>query len=299
MMTRDNLPPATLPPLNALHAFEVAGRHLNFRRASEELGVSAGAVSQQVRKLEAVLGVILFDRRADGVALSEQGRAFHGRLLGIFGELRQASASLHPQPQIVTISATPTVASKWLIPRLPEFASLHPDIDLEIVATDRVVSFRSERIDLAIRQSASSFGSGVRAERLFDQDLIAVCAPALVAGETLPIPEDRLASLPLLNDAEGSWNLFFDDAARSDGSVARGPNLGTTSLCLDAALSGQGVALASRFLVARELADGRLVQPVARAVRGPDTFYLVGRRDSRQRPAIEILRRWILDTRYS
>ncbi len=299
MMTRDNLLPASLPPLNALHAFEVAGRHMNFRRASEELGVSAGAVSQQVRKLEAVLGVILFDRRADGVALTEQGRAFHGRLMGIFGDLRQASASLRPQPQIVTISVTPTLASKWLIPRLPEFASLHPGIDLEIVATDRVVSFRSERIDLAIRQTASSFGSGVRAERLFDQDLIAVCAPALVAGETLPIPEDRLAALPLLNDAEGSWKLFFDEGACSDGSVARGPNLGTTSLCLDAALSGQGAALASRFLVARELADGRLVQPVARSVRGPDTFYLVGRRESRPRPAIEILRRWILDTRYS
>lgn len=291
--------PTSLPPLKALHAFEVAGRHLNFRRASEELGVSAGAVSQQVRKLEAVLGVILFDRHADGVALTEQGRAFHGRLVGIFGELRQASASLHPQPQIVTISVTPTVASKWLIPRLPELAVLHPDIELEIVATDRVVSFRSERIDLAIRQSASSFGSGVRAERLFDQDLVAVCAPSLVARETLPIPEVSLAELPLLHDAERSWDLFFDDDVATSRSSARGPNLGTTSLCLDAALSGQGVALASRFLVVRELADGRLVQPVTRSIRGPDTYYLLGRKGSRQRPAIETLRRWILDTRHS
>lgn len=289
--------PTSLPPLNALHAFEVAGRHLNFRRASEELGVTAGAVSQQVRKLEAILGVVLFDRRADGVSLTEQGRAFHVRLVSIFNELHQASASLRSFPQTVTISVTPTVASKWLIPRLPEFTALHPDINVEIIATDRVVSFRSERIDLAIRQSESGFGSGVRAAPLFSQDLVAVCAPALVASESLPLPEDRLAMLPLLYDAQSSWEVFLDGLSQSGPTVARGPNLGTTGLCLDAALSGQGVALASRFLVSRELADGRLVQPIAHSVRGSETYYLLGRRDRTQRQPVDLLHRWILERR--
>lgn len=282
-----------IPSLNALRAFEAAGRHLNFRKASEELHVTAGAVSQQVRKLEAELDVALFVRQADGISLTQHGRIYHRRLVEIFEDLRLATASMRPAPGSVTISVTPTVASKWLIPRLPEFAEHQPDIDVRILATERVLSFRSEPVDLVIRQTASTFGSGVRAEVLFRQELVAVCAPVLVEGLTLPLADNEIASLPLLHDSGGFWEKYLSEVIDFDAAKVRGIHLGATGLCLDAALAGQGVALASRFLVSRELADGRLVQVTPRIMIGPETFYTLRRRDVTQSLAVDALHRWL------
>lgn len=283
-----------IPSLNALRAFEVAGRHLNFRKASEELRVTAGAVSQQIRKLESELGIALFVRGSDGLSLTRHGRSYHRQIIDIFEDLRQASTSLRPAPSGVTISVTPTVASKWLIPRLPEFAALHPDIDVRILATERVLSFRSEPIDLVIRQSASAFGSGVKAVALFRQELVAICAPDIVAGQSLPLSNEQIASLPLLHDSGDFWVNFLTDNLDTTLIASHGLKLGSTGLCLDAALAGQGVALASRFLVSRELLDGRLVQVTPRSMTGPETYYALRRRDAPARSSVDALHDWLL-----
>lgn len=147
-----------LPPLNGLRAFAAAGRHLSFRAAAEDLGVTQGAVAQQVRGLEEHLGLRLFLREPRGLAFTEEGRAYHAAVARAFSQLSKATAALRAAPSRVTISVTPTFASKWLIPRLSEFTEAHPGIDLRITATERVSSFHADGIDLAVRQGRPPFG---------------------------------------------------------------------------------------------------------------------------------------------
>jgi LysR family transcriptional regulator, glycine cleavage system transcriptional activator len=127
---------ARLPPLNALRAFEAASRHLNFRLAAEELGVTQGAVAQHVRGLETVLGLKLFERHPRTLLLTESGRQYCVGVRRSF-ELLAATSALTPQARHVTVSVTPTFAAKWLLSRLPDFTSAYPDIDLRVLATGR------------------------------------------------------------------------------------------------------------------------------------------------------------------
>ena len=165
---------ADLPPLNSLRAFDAAGRRLSFRAAADELGVTQGAVAQHVRQLEAHLDVTLFERVPKGLAFTSPGRSYHARIAEAFAELRAATVALRPEQDKVVISVTPTFAAKWLIPNLPDFAEIHPDIDLRIMATEKVSSFHSDGIDLAVRQGTPPFGASLHATRLFKQEVIAV-----------------------------------------------------------------------------------------------------------------------------
>ncbi len=147
-----------LPSLNALRAFEAASRHLNFRIAAEELGVTQGAVAQQVRGLEAELDMKLFERHPRALTLTENGRRYAGSVRRAFDLLTEATQALRPEPLRLTVSVTPTFASKWLIPRLPAFLEAHPDIDLRILATDRLSHFQADAVDLAVRYGRPPFG---------------------------------------------------------------------------------------------------------------------------------------------
>ncbi len=283
-----------LPPLNALRAFEAAGRHLTFRAAAEELGVTQGAVAQHVRGLEAQLGMRMFLREARGLSLTEEGRSYHAAVSQAFAQLSEATARLRPAPGHVTISVTPTFASKWLIPRLPGFAEAHPEIDLRVMATERVTSFHSDGIDLAVRQGEPPFGASIRADPLFRQDIVAVCAPAPVAADDLPLGAEALARHTLLHDTHDLWPRFLREAfTDAFPGPLKGIRFSQTTLALDAALAGQGIALASRFLVDRDLAAGRLVQVVAHGLRGGRDFYLLASR-TRMPPASVAARDWLL-----
>lgn len=168
---------ARLPPLNGLRAFEVAARHLNFRLAAEELGVTQGAVAQQVRGLEAQLGLQLFSRQNRALALTEAGRGYVANIRKAFELIADATEVLRPEPAHLTISVTPTFATRWLIPRLPDFNAAHPGIDLRIVASDRIANFQTDAVDLAVRYGRPPFGPGLTAELLFDQTIIAAPVP--------------------------------------------------------------------------------------------------------------------------
>ncbi|WP_325166438.1 LysR substrate-binding domain-containing protein [Thermohalobaculum xanthum] len=282
-----------LPPLNGLRAFAAAGRHLSFRAAADELGVTQGAVAQQVRGLEDHLGLRLFLREARGLAFTEAGRSYHAAISRALAQISEATARLRPAPARVTISVTPTFASKWLIPRLPEFTEVHPEIDLRITATERLSSFHADGVDLAVRQGRPPFGATLRADLLFRQEIIAVCAPHLVEGHELPLDAKGLARMTLLHDTHDLWPGFVSQAFGLDELLAKGHRFSQTSLTLDAALAGQGIALASRFLVQRDLDAGRLIQPIQAMHEGAQSFFLLTLRQETSH-AVLAARDWLL-----
>lgn len=282
-----------LPPLNGLRAFVAAGRQLSFRAAAEELGVTQGAVAQQVRGLEAHLGLRLFLREPRGLALTDDGRRYHAAVSEAFAALTDATAALRAAPSRVTISVTPTFASKWLIPQLSDFTKAHPDIDLRITATERVSSFHSDGIDLAVRQGQPPFGASLRADLLFKQDVIAVCSPSLLDPDATPLGAAELSRMTLLHDTHDLWSRFLDAAFDGPVETQRGLRFNQTTLSLDAALAGQGVALASRFLVQRDLEAGRLAQPLTCVLEGGQDFYLLTPRQTAS-TATNHVRDWLL-----
>ncbi|MFY0691777.1 MAG: LysR family transcriptional regulator [Paracoccaceae bacterium] len=281
-----------LPPLNSLRAFDAAGRRLSFRAAADELGVTQGAVAQHVRQLEAHLDVTLFERVPKGLAFTSPGRSYHARIAEAFAELRAATVALRPEQDKVVISVTPTFAAKWLIPNLPDFAEIHPDIDLRIMATEKVSSFHSDGIDLAVRQGTPPFGASLHATRLFKQEVIAVAAPGLAGDGPKPRDPEMLAKLPKIHDTHDLWPTYLADMGVADQSP-RGLRLSQTALAVDAAIAGQGVALVSRFLVSHDLETGRLVEVgPAWDARGHD-FYLLSERSARNRAALLDVAGWL------
>lgn len=283
-----------LPPLNGLRAFAVAGRRLSFRAAADELGVTQGAVAQQVRQLEAHLGLPLFDRLPKGLALTAAGRGYHGAIAAAFDQMRQATSALKPEPNKVLISVTPSFAAKWLIPNLPTLAAEHPEVDLRILATEAISSFHSDGIDIAIRQGRPPMGAALDVKPLFRNDIIAVAAPALLqtVGDTPGCA--ALVQLPRLHDSHAFWPAFLAQLGLKDDSDARGLQLNQTALALDAAVSGQGVALVSRVLARRDLEEGRLVQVVPDALATDQNFYLVTQRLPRGAQAVKDVISWFM-----
>lgn len=304
--------PPPLPPLNALRAFDMAARHSNFRLAAEALGVTQSAVAQQVRHLEALLGLRLFERRGGGLVLTGAGRTYAGQLRRAFDLMVDATASLRPAPLRLTISVTPTFASKWLIPRLPTLTAAHPDLDLRVLAAESLSNFQTDGVDIAVRQGRPPFGPGLVADALFDQELVTVCSPACFAalGDGLPgppesgpqapgpLPPEALARAVLLHDAHNQWPEFLAAVLPdAPAPTARGIRFSHSALAIDAALAGQGVALVSRCLVDRDLADGRLVRPFAGTLTGPLGFHIVSPRKPRHPEPTQRVRRWLLSQR--
>lgn len=289
--------PRRLPSLNGLRAFEAAARHLSFRLAAEELGVTQGAVAQQVRGLEAELGLQLFDRLPRKLALTGDGRAYQADIGRAFALIAEATRALRPAPLPLTISVTPTFASKWLIPRLPDFTGRHPELELHILATERLSSFHVDRVDIAVRYGCPPFGPGVTAELLFEQDVIAVCSPALLQGREPPLRAGDLNGFVLLHDTHDLWPDYL--AAFLCGAPvpnAKGIRFNQTSHAIDAALAGQGIALANRFFLDQDLADGRLVCPFEGSLRGDADFYVLTPRHRRSGP-VERVRDWLMEAR--
>jgi LysR family glycine cleavage system transcriptional activator len=254
---------AALPPLNALRAFEASARHLNFRLAAEDLGVTQGAVAQQVRGLEARLAVTLFDRLPRGLALSGD---------------RQ-----------ITISVTPSFASKWLVPRLPDFTRHHPDIAVQVDARERLADFQGDGVDIAVRQGRAPFGSGVVAVPLFSTTFVPVCGPEMAAR--IAHPAD-LTKHTLLNDTHGLWPLFLQRAGIT--GKPKMMSFSQTSLAIDAAVSGQGVALANEPLVSAQLAAGQLVRPIPDELVEDLGFYIVTPKQPRQPALVAVMKDWLL-----
>lgn len=276
-----------LPPLNALRAFEVSGRRLSFQAAARELGVTQGAVAQQVRALEAHLGIVLFQRHARGLALTAAGAAYLVNVTRAFDTLTESTSQLLAQPRRVTISVTPTVATKLLIPRLAELRTAIPDVELRTVATESLSDFDHDQVDIAIRLTDKPFPAELQAQLLFHQELVAVASPHLLRHLTLPLTMHQLRKLPLLHDAHDHWPTLLHADKGLPGAV-----FNQTTLALDAALAGQGVALACRAFVAADLEAGRLLQVIEKTTTMGPSFYLVRKRTASSTEAVTAIWNW-------
>jgi len=283
-----------LPPLNALKAFEASGRHLNFRLAAEELGVTQGAVAQHVRGLEAALDVKLFQRLARGLALTDEGRKYLAPIRRAFDMIANATDDLHPQEAVITISATPSFATKWLVPRLGQLASDHPDIRVRLDASNTLANFQNDGVDIAVRQGRPPFGPGLMATPLFSSELIAVCHPDLtVAERPLSKPEDLVHHV-LLQDTHGYWPLLLEKTFADCGVPnIRTMNFSQSSMAIDAAMAGQGVALCNRAFVESALKSGRLCQPFDLSIEGGHGYYVVAPRQPRNPKLVVRMRAWL------
>ncbi|MBA1204600.1 LysR family transcriptional regulator [Pseudomonas capeferrum] len=283
-----------LPSLNALRMFEVVARHLNFRLAAEELGVTQAAVAQQIRGLEASLEVRLFERLPRGLGMTDAGRAYSGSVRSALAMIDEATRLLKPEPSHLTVSVTPTFASKWLIPKLGAFAEDNPDIDLRVLATDRLSHFHTDSVDIAVRYGQPPFGAGLNAELLMEQRIVAVASPGLLEDKGMPDSFERLQDFLVLHDAHDFWPEFTS-ALFPEHTQATGKNMrfNQTSLAIEAAINGQGITLASHAFVKQDIAAGRLVQMSPQQLRLDKAFYLVWPRRAKESPALQVVKDWL------
>ncbi|WP_119460699.1 transcriptional regulator GcvA [Rhodospirillaceae bacterium SYSU D60014] len=287
-----------LPPLKAVHYFVVAARLLSFTRAAQELHVTHSAVSHQIKALEDWLGVPLFRRLNRTVVLTEAGQSYLKPLREIFERLADASRQVRQQDQSgpLTVSTMPSFAAKWLVPRLRGFRERHPEIDVRISATEKLVDFERDDVDLAIRYGRGNW-PGLRIEPLLTEHLFPVCSPKLLEGPApLRVPAD-LAHHPLLHDSdwnEDFWSRWLAVAGVDGVSPRRALSFNYSNLMLQAAIDGLGVALSHNALAGDDLAAGRLVKPFDICLPTEFAFYLVAPESNADRPKIVAFRDWLL-----
>lgn len=290
-----------LPPLNGLRAFEAAARHESFAAAGGELHVTASAVSQQVRALEAWLEVALFARHARGLELTEAGERYLPELSEAFDRLEQATRVLQSREagQVLTLNVTPSLGTQWLVPRLWEFNARHPEVDVRIGATERNVDLRREDVDLAVRLGPSR-EPGVVSELLLRETLAPVCAPALLEGEaalTEPADLGRQRLLHIFDPHPGprvtGWREWLAMAGAPQVDARTGPRFSVWYLAIMEAVAGRGVALGPFSLVREELRAGRLVAPFEPWLPAGVDYYLAYRADALGNPALAACRDWL------
>lgn len=276
-----------LPPLNALRAFEAAGRKLNFRAAADELFVTQGAVAQQVRILEEHIGFPLFQRLPRGVALTSQGAVYFAEVTRAFEILNKATAQLLTDPKTVTISVTPTFATKLLLPNLSTLTTAVPGVELRTVATESIADFDRDQVDIAVRLTRPPFPTTFETQLLFHQKLVAVASPHLLGDTTLPISLTHLHDMPLLHDSHNHWPRFLGVTDKLPGAL-----FNQTALALDAALAGQGVAIACHAFVQSDLSTGRLVQVCESSLTVEPDYYLIRKRVASSRQNVDAIWNW-------
>ena len=299
--------PAKLPPLASLRAFEAAARHLSFAKAAEDLLVTPGAVSQQVKQLEDWLGVALFRRLPKGVLLTDAGQLYGSELREAFARLAAASERVrrHAASPVLTASMPPSLAARWLIPRLGGFRARHPDIDVRVEVNPAPTDFARENVDLAIRHGPGPSWPGLRSELLFPQVVFPVCSPRLLeAGPPLRAPAD-LARFTLLHedlwaDSLGrlhviGWGAWLAAVGAGEVDASRGPRFAQTHMSLQAALAGQGVALADQVVAGEDLRAGRLVRALPQEVAADSGYWFVCPEGIVAQPRVAAFRAWLLE----
>jgi LysR family glycine cleavage system transcriptional activator len=289
-----------LPPLNALRAFEAAARHLNFSRAADELSVTPGAVSQQIQNLEDYVGAALFKRTPKGLLLTDAAQTALPALREAFDRLAEASSLLTAavDGRRLTLTAAPSFAAKWLVPRLKRFEETYPHIDVWLSADLDIVDFASGEIDIAVRYGTGRY-PGLEIHELMSETVIPVASPTLLSDAPIETPAD-LSGHTLLHDgspdADDScpdWSMWL--AARGVKGVdgTRGPRFNQSSLVIEAALGGRGVALAKRTLAQDDLDAGRLVAPLQIATAVDFAYFVVHPKAKGRLPQVKAFVNWI------
>jgi LysR family glycine cleavage system transcriptional activator len=290
----DKAPP--LPSLHALHVFEVAARLGSFTQAGAELNVTQTAVSHQIKQLEGELEVLLFRRTGRGLTLTSDGQAWLTELSTVFARLREANRRLRRRAQgqrsVVSLTTIPSFGARWLVPRLGGFLAKHPELDLRISTSEAVVDFTREPIDVGIRFGRGPY-PGLFHEKLHDDHFVVVAAPAKAAR--LKKPADLLQQTLLFDDHEDAWSRFFASLGLAESPRTRYHQMTDSGLLVEAAVRGQGVALARWSLIQDELSAGRLsrVFPHTPPLPVGHAYSLVGLRETFRRPEIAAFRDWL------
>ena len=283
-----------LPPMQALRAFEAVARTGSLTKAAEGLHLTHGAISHQLKGLEDDLGVRLTERAGRGIRLTDEGTRFAKRVRVALSELSDAVRELTEQsnPRQFRVSVMPSFAARWLLPRIGRFLAAHPDIDLDVRATSQLVDFRRDDADAGIRYGFGNY-AGVTTEHLMDDIYFPVCSHK-IAGGIPKRPADLSRYLLLRSDAE-VWQKWFRAAGLDWPEPTRGPIFNDDSYLLQAAIEGQGIALARSSLIGNDLVNGVLVRPFGIEVPSPWRYYLVYPPALANSPKLAAFRRWLRD----
>ena len=287
--------PRRLPPLNALKAFEAAARHESFTRAAEELCVTQGAVSHQVKALEAELGVRLFNRERQRLVITEAGSSYLNTVRDAFDRIASGTERLLQRQNagVLTVSTSPNFAAKWLVHRLRRFAEAHPGIDLRVSASLHHVDFAREDVDVAIRHGDGQF-PGLYVTRLCEEEMFPVCSPGLLNGRSPLLAPVDVKNCPLIhvNDHQ-DWTRWLTAAGIVGVELIHGPVLNQASMAIDAAVDGQGIALARTALATSDLLARRLIRPFQLSLSLPYAYWIVCPKATAKLAKIELFRAWL------
>ncbi|MBA8903464.1 transcriptional regulator GcvA [Phyllobacterium sp. P30BS-XVII] len=288
---------STLPPLQALRAFEAVARLMSFRRAGEELLITQSAVSHHIRQLEEFLGLPLFIRKARSIALTPEGTDYLARTTDAFRLIATATSDLRSKSKrnVIRISLLPSFAANWLVSRLHKFQSRHPNIDLELDPTLRTADVAGGEVDIAIRYGDGNW-TGVNSRLLMAEQLSPVVSPALLqTGPAIAALQDLLRHTLLFAKKPVDWQVWAD-AVGLDLSHARTIQLTDYNITLQAALDGQGIAIGRMLLIHDHLRTGRLVQPFPQTITSIRTaHWLVTPKDSKIGPATQAFIDWLIE----
>jgi len=303
-----------LPPLSTFRTFEAAVRHLSFAKAATELNVTPAAVSQQVKKLESYLGVALFVRSANALALTDDAQAMYPKIrAGLDQFAAGVELTQHHAQRALHVTAPPAFAARWLIPRLARFSAAHPEVlvritslignidepDAVLAQSPTLIDPRSETSEVAIR-----FGTGrypaYQVDTLFTPDFVVACSPSLCKGEPpLQQPQD-LSRQVLIHDESTlaiaqmpNWQIWLQRMGVTGVDVARGLRFSNAILTLEAALDGQGVALVQKPLIEADLAAGRLMIPFEVSLPSQYSYNLVIAKTATTQPVVLAFQQWL------
>jgi LysR family transcriptional regulator, glycine cleavage system transcriptional activator len=282
-----------LPSLNALKAFEAASRSESFTDAAAELFVTHAAISRHIRELEEWLGTKLFLRTGRGVELTDAGRRFGGELTPLFDRMAEATrnAAAVGDVRTLSVSVEPAIASRWLVSRLGKFNELHPDIELSIDATSRLVDFHSDNVELGVRYGLGQWDD-VEMQKLSDVVIFPVCDPKLIADTPHMKPEDLREHFLLHEDRKQWWTEWLASAGVTGVEDWRGTTL-QNHLAIEAAEAGQGFALGDQILCTDHIVEGWLVRPFALDMKDHGSYWIVRAKGSKESAPARAFREWM------
>jgi LysR family glycine cleavage system transcriptional activator len=283
-----------LPPLSALRPFEAAARLESFTRAAQELHITHGAVSHQVRALEEHLGTPLFARHGKRVALTAAGRVFAERIRAALQEIAQAADALRARrDDRLTVSVLPSFASRWLMPRLIRFMDANPAIEVNVIASTALADFANDEVDIGIR-----FGKGpwppLVCEAFLEDEYFPVASPTSNRGKLPKAPRDLLRA-GIIREDRDYWGAWFEAAGVPIEEVVatRGPIFNDSTYALQAAARGEGIALARRSIVGEDLERGTLKRLFKVSVPSRERYWFVSPKETADMPKVRAFRAWV------
>lgn len=284
-----------LPNLAALRAFEAAARHQNFSRAAEEIHLTHGAISHQVRALEQELGLALFSRHGKKIAVTTDGLRFAEVIRTSLSQIAQAAAVLQDvrRPERLTITTLPSFAARWLAPRLERFIEIYPDLEVSLHSSNHKVDFAKEGVDIAIRFGIGAKLPGLRSEHLMDDVYYPVLSPHFNGGDLPKNPQELLSS-QLLRCHDEPWLGWFRLAGLDLPEPSGGLLYQDSSMLARAAHNGRGIALGRHSIVQSEVASGQLLRLFDISMPSPSSYYLVYPEQSLGLPHVQAFRVWLL-----